>query len=136
MTNAEALQLVRRHFESLFPRTCTNCGRRFATLGEYILTTKRIGKAMSYDAELGDWGTARPLGSVALSNCSCGTTLALTTDGMELTQRQALLAWVRNETQRGGISSSDVLERLRNDLRNQVLSELAPRDAGTSSGDQ
>lgn len=37
MTSAEALEAVRRHFESQFPKTCTTCGRRFATLREHLL---------------------------------------------------------------------------------------------------
>jgi hypothetical protein len=126
MTDAEALQAVRRHFESLFPKTCSACGRRFATLREYILITKRIGPAMSWDAELGDWKTAAPLGSVALANCSCGSTLSLTTEGMELSERQALLSWVKSATQQRGASPSEVLEQLRDDVRKEILSEPPP----------
>lgn len=125
MTSAEALEAVRRHFESQFPKTCTNCGRRFATLREYIVTTKRVGQAVSYDAELRDWQTSQPIGSVAFANCPCGTTLVLSTEGMALPQRLALLSWVRAETERCGVTPSELLERLRNDLRTQVLSEPA-----------
>jgi hypothetical protein len=128
VTGAEALQAVRRHFESLFPRTCPNCGRRFATLREYILTTTRVGMAMSLDAEEGDWGTTQPIGSLALANCPCGTTLSLSTQGMAQPPRLELLSWLRMETQRTGVSSSGLLETLRNDLRKQVLGEQAPSD--------
>jgi hypothetical protein len=125
MTDAEALEVVRRHFESQFPRTCLTCGRRYATLREYILITKRVGQAVSYDAELRDWHTSQPIGSLAFANCPCGTTLVLSTEGMALPQRQALLGWVRVETERRRITPSELLERLRNDLRAQVLSEPA-----------
>jgi hypothetical protein len=121
MTYLEALEIVRRHFESQFPKTCSTCGRRFATLREYILSTRRVGPAISYDAELGDWHTQHPIGSLAFANCSCGTTLVLSTEGMPLPQRQALLAWVREETERQHIMPSELLERIRNDLRKEVL---------------
>jgi hypothetical protein len=123
MTGAEALQAVRRHFESLFPKTCSSCGRRFTTLREYILLTERLGPATSYDAELGDWKTTQPIGSLALANCPCGSTLALSTEGMALPLRQALLSWVKIETQRLGVSSSDLLERMRDEIRRQVMGE-------------
>jgi hypothetical protein len=89
MTCLEALAVVRRHSESQFPKTCSTCGRHFATLREYILTTKRIGQAISFDAELGDWQTEQPIGSLAFANCCCGSTLVLSTEGMPLPQRPA-----------------------------------------------
>ena len=121
MTYPEALEIVRRHFESQFPKACSACGRRFATLREYILTTTRVGQATSYDAELGDWHTQQPIGTLAFANCPCGTTLVLSTEGIPLAQRQALLAWVREETERQHITPSELLERLRDDLRREVL---------------
>lgn len=123
MTYPEALAIVRRHFETEFPKTCSTCRRRFATLREYILTTKRVGQATSYDAELGDWHTQQPIGTLAFANCPCGTTLVLSTEGIPLARRQALLAWVREETERQHITPSELLERLRDDLRIQVLEE-------------
>ncbi len=121
MTDAEVLETVRKHFESLFPKTCPSCGRRFATLREYIRTTRRLGPAMSCDAELGDWDTTAPIGTQALANCPCGSTLALGTEGMPVAQRLALLHWMRVETRRRGVSSSELLESLRDEIRRQVL---------------
>jgi hypothetical protein len=123
MTNAEAVQMVREHFESLFPRVCPNCGRRFATLREYVLTTERIGRPQSYDAELGDWRPTQIIGSVVQANCPCGSTLTLTTEGMALSRRQALLEWVRAETHRRGVSPPELLDHLRDQVRQQVLAE-------------
>lgn len=123
MTEREVVEIIRKHFESLFPKTCHNCGRKFATLREYILTTERLGPARSHDADLGEWDTAEPIGSQALANCPCGSTLALGTDGMVLSQRQALLSWVKHETQRRGVSPSDLLEHLRDQVRRQILAE-------------
>jgi hypothetical protein len=121
VTESEVVQIVRQHFEGLFPKVCPTCNRRFTTLREYILTTKRIGLPHSYDAELGDWKPEQPIGSVALANCSCGTTLALSTKDMTLPQRLALLDWVRAETQRRGVKPSGLLECLRDEVRKQAL---------------
>jgi hypothetical protein len=125
MTETEVIRTLREHFESLFPKVCPNCNRRFATLREYIAITKRIGLPRSYDAELGDWNTVQPIGSVAQANCPCGSTLALSTEGLPLPQRLVLLNWVRLETQRQGIGPSALLEHLRDEVREQVLAEAA-----------
>jgi hypothetical protein len=130
MNDAEVLQVLRRHFDGLFPKTCSTCGRRFTTLREYILTTKRRGSARSYDADLGQWETTSPIGSLAYADCPCGSTLALSTEGMALPQRQALLAWVRAETQRRKVTPSALLESLRDALRAQVLSDEPPDAEG------
>jgi hypothetical protein len=128
MIEAEIVKSVREYFESLFPKVCLNCNRRFATLREYILITKPIGPTMSIDAELGDWNTTRPIGSMAQANCPCGSTLTLSTEGMPLPQRLVLLNWVKIETQRRGLSPSELLGHLRAAVRKQVLAEKVRGD--------
>lgn len=130
MTDSEVVAVVPRHFESLFPKTCSTCGRRYATLREYVLATKRLGSTKSYDADLGDWRTTSPIGSLAYADCPCGSTLALSTEGLALPQRQALLEWVRLETQRRGVTPSALLDSIRDTLRAQVLSEGPPESPG------
>jgi hypothetical protein len=128
MIEAEIVQSAREYFESLFPKICSNCNRCFATLREYILITKPIGQTMSFDAELGDWTTTQPIGSMAQANCPCGSTLTLSTEGMPLPQRLVLLNWVRMETQRRGLSLSKLLGYLRDAVRQQVLAETVRGD--------
>ncbi|HTV62289.1 MAG TPA: hypothetical protein VMH30_06940 [Verrucomicrobiae bacterium] len=123
MTESEVIQVVRQHFESFFPKVCPNCSRRFETLREYIRLTKRVGRPLSYDAELGDWKTRQPIGTVAMVNCPCGNTLALTTDGMMISKRLALLDWMRIETHRQGVSPAELLDHLRDMVRRQVLDD-------------
>jgi len=120
MTEEEVVRILRDHFESLFPKVCPNCNRCFATLREYIGITIRVGSPISYDAEFGDWKTTRPIGSVALANCPCGSTLALSTEGMVLSLRLELLNWVRIETQRRGVSPAELLAHLREEVRKRV----------------
>jgi hypothetical protein len=117
----QIIRMVREHFEGLFPKVCQKCGRRFETLWEYILNTKPIGEIMAYDAESGEWETAQPLGGMALSNCSCGTTLSLTTETMPLSQIHLVLKWIRAETERRGLSVKDLMGYVREEVRRQVL---------------
>jgi hypothetical protein len=128
MTEAEVIKTLREHFEGLFPKVCPNCNRIYATLREYILITKRLGPPMSIDAELGDWSTLQPIGSVALVNCPCGSTLSLGTEGMPLPRRLLLLQWLGIETQRRGLTSQELLEYLRDAVRKQVLAEPGQED--------
>jgi hypothetical protein len=123
MTEAEVIRTMREHLEGLFPKVCPKCNRCFATLREYILLTHRLGPMMSWDAELGDWNTVQPIGTLAFANCPCGSTLALSTEGMPLPRRLVLLGWIRGETQRRGVSPQQLLEHLRDETRKQVLAE-------------
>jgi hypothetical protein len=128
MTEDEVVRTLREYFESLFPKVCPNCNRCFATLREYIQGTKRLGPTISYDGDLGNWETALPIGSVAMANCPCGTTLGLTTGNMPLPLRLEMLNWVKTETQRRGVSPSDLLEYFRDEVRKRVLGDSIPGD--------
>jgi hypothetical protein len=121
ISDDEIIRMMREHFEGLFPRVFPNCGRRYATLREYILNTKRIEPTISYDAEIGDWETTQPMGGLALANCTCGTTMALSTDGMPLSQIHLVLKWIRTETERRGLSPKELMGYVRNEVRRQVL---------------
>ena len=128
MTEADVVRTVREYFEGLFPKVCPNCNRCFATLREYILITTRLGPTVSYDADLGKWSTLQPIGSAALANCPCGSTLALTTKDMPLPRRMLLLNWVRIETQRRGLSPQELLDYLRDEIRKQVSAKSDQED--------
>jgi len=121
MTEKEVVQILLEYFESLFPKVCSNCNRTFATLGEYIQITERIGLPMSYDAEMNNWNTKQPIGSIVMVICPCGTTLALSTLRMQLPLRLELLNWLRIEKQQRGVSASELLDHLRDEVRECVL---------------
>jgi hypothetical protein len=120
VTEADVIRWLREYYEGLFPKVCSNCGRRFVTLSEYISSTKRIGPSLSYDVELGDYKPLNPLGGLAMANCVCGSTLVLTTETIPLSQLHLLLDWVRTETERRGLSASRLLDHLRDEVRRQV----------------
>ena len=123
MTEAEVIQIMRSHVAGLFPKVCHNCHRRFATLREFILATQPLGATMSYDAEMEDWKPLEPVGTSAMSNCPCGTTLTLSSEGMPLIQMWRLLNWARVETKRRGMSQEELLNYVRLEIRKQVLAE-------------
>ena len=123
MTEDEVVLILRDYFESLFPKVCSTCGRRFGTLAEYIQTTTSVGQPVSYDANENDWNPRQLIGSAVLANCPCGTTLALTTEEMALPLRLELLKWVKMEMQRRGITASDLLAHLRDRIRKGVLGD-------------
>ena len=116
LTEAEVIRIMREHLEGLFPKVCTNCKRRFANLREYLLVTKHLGSSISYDAEAGDWTPVRPVGTLTFANCPCGTTLALSSNGMPLLRLWSLLNWARIETKRRGLTPRELLDYLRDEI--------------------
>jgi hypothetical protein len=126
MTEADVIRAMREHLEGLFPRTCPNCQRRFATLREYLQVTTHQGPPIPYDAQADNWQPIKPLGTVTLSNCPCGSTLALSSNGMPLPRLWRLLNWARTETQRRNLSPQALLAYLRDEICKQVLAEPGP----------
>jgi hypothetical protein len=127
MTDAEIIQALRIYYEGLFPKVCSNCGRRFATLRDYVDATQPLWPSLDYDIELGDYKSLKPIGGLAMANCLCGTTMALSSKEMPLWQTHLILEWIRTESERRGSNSTEILDYLRNEVRKQVLSE-SPRE--------
>jgi hypothetical protein len=121
MTEAEVIRQMREHLEGLFPKSCSNCGRTFANFREYLQQTTTQGLAQPYDADVGDWRPLNPIGTATFANCPCGTTLALSSRGMPLPQLWRLLNWARIETQRRGMTPTELLNHLREEISKQVL---------------
>ena len=128
MTEADVIRVMRDHLEGLFPRTCPNCQRNFATLREYLQVTTHQGPPIPYDAMEGEWQPVKPVGTVTLANCPCGNTLALSSQGMPLLQLWRLLHWARIETERRGLSPQALLSYLRDEICKQVLAQSDQRD--------
>ena len=124
MTEADVIQAMRDHLEGLFPKTCPNCQHTFATFRQYVEQTRHQGPPIPYDADAGNWQPVKPLGTVTLSNCSCGTTLALSSQGMPLVRLWRLLNWARTETRRRGQTPQELLTHLREEICHQVLTEV------------
>lgn len=105
-----------------------SCGRRFATVGDYIRATRRLGRTISYDADAGDWKAQEPMGIFALANCTCGTTLALSSQGMPVETVHAVLEWLRVESDRRQITPVALMEHVRNEIRKLALAAAGQGD--------
>ena len=127
MTDDAIIQMLREYHEGLFPKVCPNCGRRFATLREYVLATQPLWPSVAYDVEMGDYKPLHPIGTLAMGNCHCGTTLALSTKGLPLSQTHQILEWLRTETVRRGLDPTELLDYVRSEIRRQVLIESTQR---------
>lgn len=123
MTEEEVVSTIRAHLEGQFPKVCANCERCYPTFRNYLQNTSRLGSAMSYDAELGNWEPVKPLGAITHSNCPCGSTLALSSAGMPLLQLWSLLNWARVETKKRNQTTEALLNYLREVVCKQVLAD-------------
>ena len=121
MQEKDVIEIMRNHISKQFPKECTCCGKRYNSFAEFIRNTTYVGKPISYDAEQEDWQPERPIGTIGMSNCSCGTTLTIGSKGMDLKTLWRLMNWARKETKKRGIMMSDLLESLRSKIDKSVL---------------
>lgn len=123
MDENKAVDITKKYIESQFPKTCPKCGMRFNSLAEYLLNTTHVGDPVSYDADDGDWTPKNPIGTASYATCkSCRTTLAISSKGMNLITMWKLLAWARMESRKRGISMSELLKHIRQEIDRRVLS--------------
>ncbi|MGW8370225.1 MAG: hypothetical protein ACWGPN_16295 [Gammaproteobacteria bacterium] len=132
MNEDDVVTIVRAHIERKFPMTCSKCGRRFASLRDYLLNTTHVGSPVSYDAELTDWRPRLPIGTMSFANCRCGTTLSISSQGMGLMAMWRLLRWARKESLQRNISTRELLDGVRSKIDRQVLAES--EDMQTAEG--
>ena len=123
MNEHEVVAVVRAHIESKFPKLCSKCGRTFASLKEYLQSTTHVGNPISYDADLKKWRPCKPVGTLSFANCPCGTTLAISSDGMGLIVMWRLLRWARRESARRSIGVGQLLNGVREEIDRQVLGQ-------------
>ncbi|MGC3991160.1 MAG: hypothetical protein QM796_16070 [Chthoniobacteraceae bacterium] len=118
---AEIIQVIRTHIEGQFPRSCPTCQRCFATYREYIHHTEPVGFPVSYDLELEDEAPIESAGNLSLANCACGSTLALTSQGMPLRQIWQVLGWIKQEMEHRQANLSEVLAYVRDRVQQSAL---------------
>lgn len=123
LSSSEVVAAVRRHIESQFPKVCAKCGRRFASLREYLQATVHAGDPVSYDAAAGHSDPNLFLGTFAFAHCRCGNTLAISSEGMPKELMAALREWSRAEVERRGISIRELLRSLRDEIDRRALAE-------------
>ena len=123
MTEAHVIKITRDHIYGLFPRTCPRCKREFVNLKDFLVNTSPVGEVRSWDADEEDWLPKEPLGIMALANCRCRTTIALSSEGMPVLQLWRIMLWVRLGSYRQGVTPSAILTALRDTIVAQELAE-------------
>jgi hypothetical protein len=122
MTEDDVVRIVRLYLESLFPKACSRCGRRFASLREYLQATTHLSTPVLYDDITGEI-PSDPFGPMSFANCACGTTLAVGSRGIPTWQLIKLLTWAKSETSRRSIGIRELLCQIRDRIDEQVLTE-------------
>jgi hypothetical protein len=123
MQEHDVIKVMLDYISKQFPKKCSCCGRLYASLAEYLRSTTHVGKPVSLDADFGDWQPAQPIGVISCANCSCGSTMAITSDGMGIITLLRLMNWARRETKRRGVGMSDLLADLRTKIDKIALQE-------------
>ena len=121
MNQKDVVTTIKNFIEKKFPRECTCCGKRYNSLADYVRNTTRQGKMTSYGAEQVTPNPKKPLGALAMANCSCGSTMALSSDGMDSETLWKLADWVLKEREGRGTAIEDVLEEVRQHIIKEVL---------------
>ena len=123
MNEHDVVAVVRAHIEAKFPKSCSKCGRTYSSLKEYLQCTTHVGNPVSYDADLKRWRPRNPVGTLSFANCGCGTTLAISSDGMGVILMWRLLLWAKKESARRNISVGELLYGVREKIVRQVLGQ-------------
>jgi len=121
MTEDDIVATVGKHMAAQFPRKCPNCGRTYATVQDYLRITTPVGQVISDDVTEGNWRPTKPLGALAFSNCPCGDTLAMSTNGLPLATTWAIMDWLRRTIAERGVEPQAVVEELRTRIRAELL---------------
>lgn len=117
----EIIGFIRAYIDTLFPKTCPQCGRTYENLREYVMGTTPVGEAISYDLELGELSPERPVGAIALAQCPCGKSLALATTDRKVSDVHFVLKWVRAEAERRGQAIPELINDIRMKIRQQAM---------------
>ena len=123
MDEHDVIEIVYNHIKTNYPQECRNCGRKFASLADYLKNTTHTGFPVSYDAVIGNWKLSKQVGTVSMANCSCGSTLSVSSKNMKLNDVRKLLNWARGETEKQGKKLEILLDEIRNKIDVKVFSE-------------
>lgn len=124
MNRETAIETIRNYLKKHeFPKVCSNCGYEYKTLKQFIQETKHAGEPISYDAEVGDWTPQKPIGTMSMSNCKCGSTLTLSSKKMARFTLIRLLIWAKIESMKRNISVSTLLQEVRLEIDERELQE-------------
>ncbi len=129
MEESDIIEALSAFISTKFPKECPCCGRRYETFADYLRNTEHLGEPISFDADEGDWEPRKPLGTLSMANCACGTTLAIDASGLRLPLLWRMMRWARRETSARGVTTSVLLSDLRERIDAAVLGEDDAGDA-------
>jgi hypothetical protein len=124
LSDEEVIGIVRGHIESKFPKECARCRRRYDSLANYLLETTHLGDPVTGDDPFKGTPPSRLVGTISYANCSCGSTLAISSSGLDLVTMWRLLRWAGASMSRRGVSMAEVLRDLRCRIDEEVLREF------------
>lgn len=133
LSDQEVIAIVRRHIESKFPKTCLVCGRCYVSLADYLIGTTHLGDPISADDPFKPHLNSAA-GAISYAKCSCGTTLAITSAGIDLWTMSRLMQWAAITMVRRSMSMNEVLRDLRSRIDAEVLREHHARLASAATG--
>jgi hypothetical protein len=128
LSDQEVIAILRRHLESKFPKDCLRCGRRYDSLASYLRGTTHVGDPISGDNPFRMTEPAKLIGTISYANCVCGSTLAITSAGLNLFIMWRLMRWAGANMSRRGISMGELLSDLRARIDEEVLREHYDKD--------
>jgi|APSaa5957512576_1039674.scaffolds.fasta_scaffold13510_5 hypothetical protein len=123
MQEDDVIELMKDFLSKKFPKECFCCGKHYDSFSEYLRNTKQVGSLRSYDVTKEDRFPDKPIGTVSFSNCSCGSTLTLTSNGMRVETLWRVMNWIRKEAKVRGAAISETLDSLRNKIDVSVLKD-------------
>ncbi len=118
MNENELIEIVHTYISTKeFPKQCGKCGKLYDTFGDYIKCTVDVGLLTEHDADLENWDPAELIGELALSNCSCGNTLSISTMKMPQQAFLSLMLWIKLEALQQKIPVQSLLKQLKQKIR-------------------
>ena len=123
LSDEEVTEIVIDCIDNRFPKDCSCCGRRYSPLAEYLRQTAHAGRPVSHGAEIERWMPRHPLDAESYAICPCGSTLAIGTARMGLSTMWRLLQWAKFVCRTKGLTTSELLATLRNQIDKGILGE-------------
>ena len=123
LSEEEVIEIIKNHFVAQFPKKCNCCGKTYMSAEEFIRSTAYVGEPVSYDVEMDRAQPSRPIGTVGLVNCSCGSTLAISSKGIGVKTMWKLMEWGRAEAKKRGMSAGELLGYIRKTIDESIVSE-------------
>lgn len=120
MNTDEVVRVIIDFLSKQFPIECKCCNKQYNSYKEFISNTTPVGKPVSYDAQKGDWQPENPLGALSMHNCSCGSTMSLSSHGIDRDTLWQLLDWAKSESEERNIELSELLAELRTIVHKKV----------------